>query len=237
MKVKILLCDTFPGLLPEFIPSYASMFTRLFDAAEGGMEYEIYRAMDGELPTPTPCDGFYLITGCNQSAYDDTPWIKQLLRWVVEANKAKATLVGVCFGHQVVAQALGGRVERAKQGWGFGVRESRVVDDEALRYFTDGRMRLLYNHHDQVVELPQGATLVATSDFCPIESFRIGRHILTFQGHPEYVPEYETHLLNNFADDEPLTVRRAAADSLQRFSHQGLTAAKLIIDFARANQA
>lgn len=236
MKVKILLCDTFPGLLPEFIPSYVSMFTHLFDDTESGMEYEIYRTMDGELPTPTPCDGFYLITGCNQSAYDDTPWIKQLLRWVVEADKAKVTLVGVCFGHQVVAQALGGRVERAPQGWGFGVRESRVVDDAALSYFADGRMRLLYNHHDQVVRLPQEATLVATSEFCHIESFRIADHILTFQGHPEYVPEYETHLLKNFADDEPLAVRRTAAESLQRFSHQGLTAAKLIVNFARARQ-
>lgn len=234
MKIKILLCDTFPGLLPEFIPSYVSMFTKLFDAVESGINYEIYRTMDGELPASTPFDGFCLITGCNQSAYDDTPWIKQLLHWVVEANAAGVTLVGVCFGHQVVAQALGGKVERAPQGWGFGVRESRVVDDVALRFFDDGRMRLLYNHHDQVVALPHGATLVATSEFCPIESFRIADHILTFQGHPEYVPEYETHLLNNFADDEPISIRCAAAESLRQMSHQGLTAAKLIVSFARS---
>lgn len=233
MTVNILLCDTFPGLLPQYIPSYAAMFMRLFDTVESGIEYKVYNTMNGELPDVDSVDGLCLITGCNQSAYDDTAWIKRLLSWIVQANEAKVKLVGICFGHQCVAQALGGRVEKAPQGWGTGVRESQVVDADARQYFPDGTMRLLYNHHDQVVALPEGAQLVATSKFCPIESLRIGNHILTFQGHPEYIPEYAVHLLMDFADNEPLAVRQKALRSIGDMRHQGLTVAKMLLDFAR----
>jgi len=206
------------------------MFTQLFDSVESGIEYSVYRAMDGEFPEPARDRGLYLITGCNQSAYDDTPWIKALLQWITKAYNAKAKIVGICFGHQCIAQAMGGRVERAPQGWGFGIRESRVIDGEARRYFTDGRMRLMYNHHDQVTSLPPMATLVATSDFCPVESFRIGNNILTFQGHPEYMVDYERHLLANFSDDEPEQVKAKALESLDTMEHQGAIAARWILD-------
>lgn len=233
MKINILLCDTFPGLLPDYIPSYVSMFTRLFDAAEGGIKYRVFRAMDGQLPDVEATEGLCLITGCNQSVYDDTPWIKGLLQWIKEAHSAKLKLAGICFGHQAVAQALGGEVRRAPQGWGFGIRESRIVDEEAARYFTDGTMRLLYNHHDQVFRLPEEATLVAESAFCAVDSFRIENRILTFQGHPEYVPEYELHLLDNFADDEPQSIRLQARRSIREMTHQGHIAARWILDLAR----
>lgn len=230
MRINILLCDTFPGLLPDYIPSYVSMFTRLFDSVAEGIEYKVYNTMEGELPVPRDNNELYLITGCNQSAYDDTPWIKRLLDWIRRADEAQAKVVGICFGHQCVAEALGGRVERAKNGWGFGIRESIVVDEEARKYFPDSRLRLMYNHHDQVTALPRRASLIATSDFCKVESFRIGRHILTFQGHPEYVPEYEKHLLKNFSDGEPDDVKRRAAVSLDTMQHQGETVARWIVE-------
>lgn len=232
MKINILLCDTFPGLLPDYIPSYVSMFTALFDSVCRHARYKVYRAMDGDLPAPV-CDGsLYLITGCNQSAYDQTPWIKRLAEWIRAAHGNRVKLVGVCFGHQLIAQALGGRVERSAMGWGAGVREAEVTDDEAREWFPDGKMRLLYNHHDQVTALPSAATLVARSAFCPVESFRVGAHILTFQGHPEYIPEYELHLLDHFAADEPQKVKAAARESIARTRHQGQTVAKWIADWA-----
>lgn len=230
MIINILLCDTFPGLLPDYIPSYASMFTTLFNSVRDDITYITYRTMDGELPVPKADGGIYLITGCNQSAYDDTPWIKQLLRWIVSANDAHAKVVGVCFGHQCIAQALGGKVEKAPQGWGFGIRESRIVDVDTLRRFPDGRLRLMYNHHDQVTALPSEATLIATSDFCPIESFRMGDNILSFQGHPEYIPEYELHLLNYFSADEPEEVKQKARRSLETPQHHGRDVARWITD-------
>lgn len=234
MTIHILLCDTFPGLLPPYIPSYTSMFTKLFDSIQPEIQYRVYRTMDGELPGLNTPSGLYLITGCNLSAYDRIDWIQRLLKWIKQANECQAKLTGICFGHQCIAQALGGKVERAPQGWGTGLRESQVIDSTALLYFPDQTMHLLYNHHDQVVNLPKNATLVATSTFCPIESFRIGHHILTFQGHPEYIPEYSRHLLENVAANEPLEVRQAALNSLTKQPHQGRIVAQMLLDFANA---
>lgn len=231
-KINILLCDKFTGLLPDYIPSYVWMFTRLFDATGCGVTYAVYPVMEDCLPRSINQGEIYLITGCNLSAYDDVTWIKNLLDWIMNACSANALIVGICFGHQAIAQALGGKVEQATVGWGIGIRESNVVDEAALAYFPDGRMRLLYNHHDQVTRLPNGAVLTATSNFCPIESFRMGKNVLAFQGHPEYIPKYEEHLLNNFADEEPIAVRETALQSLSSMQHQGSVVARWILDMA-----
>ncbi len=230
-QINIILCDTFPGLLPDWIPSYVSMFTRMFNAAAGGrkLNYKVYEAMNGQLPSEFHTDELYLVTGCNLSVYDDIGWIKDLLGWIATANAAKVKLVGICFGHQAVAEALGGKVLRAEKGWGIGIRESAITDPAARKYFPHKSLRLLYNHHDQVVTLPESAVVVAESNFCPYESMSIGNHILTFQGHPEYVPQYEKHLIKNFADDEPESVKLAALDSISRMEHDGIAVAKWML--------
>lgn len=232
MKIRILLCDTFPGLLPDYIPSYESMFIRLFDAVTDEAEYEVYPTYQGVVPEISSEDGFYLITGSNSGAYEDKEWINILKEWIRRAYAEQVKLIGICFGHQVIAQALGGKVEPAPQGWGTGIRVSEMLDEKGFSYFPDKRMRLLYNHHDQVMCLPEGAVRVATSSFCPNESFRIGSRVLTFQGHPEYIPEYARHLIVNHAMLEPSEVKLQALHSIDTLSHQGLVVAKWIVDFA-----
>ncbi len=231
MKINILLCDTFPGLLPDYIPSYQSMFIKLFDAVTTEMEYEVFPVWEGTFPDKFHSRELYLITGCNASVYDDTEWIKSLLEWIRQAHKQHIRMVGICFGHQAIAQALGGEVVKASQGWGTGIRVSRILDKEALSYFPDGEMRLLYNHHDQVVRLPKEADLVATSSFCVNESFRMANEVLTFQGHPEYTPEYARHLIEHHASDESSAVKAQALHSMDAWHHQGVIVARWIIDF------
>lgn len=233
MKINILLCDTFPGLLPESISSYVSMFTRLFDAVTDEVEYEVFDTWKGVLPASFRRGELYLITGSNAGAYEDADWIKGLINWIRRANEKRVKLVGICFGHQIIAQALGGKVEKAPQGWGIGIRTSKVLGREALSYFPNGEMRLLYNHHDQVVCLPEEAALVATSAFCVNESFRIRNHILTFQGHPEYTSEYARHLLINHAKLESLELKTQALRGIDSLKHQGIIAAQWIINFTR----
>lgn len=230
MKINILLCDRFPGLLPEYIPSYASMFTRLFSNNCRGVEFTVFNALEGELPDVAEDGSVYLITGCNLSAYDDVGWIKELINWVKAADEKRLKLVGICFGHQLIAQALGGSVRRSEKGWGTGVRESTIIGEEPLRHFPKGRMRLMYNHHDQVMALPPRASLFATCDFCPVDGFTIGNHIITFQGHPEYVPQYAVHLIMDFADNEPLETRIAALKSIGSYEHDGDAVARWIVE-------
>jgi GMP synthase-like glutamine amidotransferase len=236
MRINIILCDTFPGLLPPFIPSYASMFTTLFDAVSPTNEYRIFPAFDRILPTTLKQDELYVITGSNAGAYEQETWIQELLTWIRQADAEKVKLAGICFGHQAIAQALGGEVVQSSKGWGVGIRKSRLLSQAATAYFPKGEMRLLYNHHDQVVRLPKGAELLATSEFCPYESFAIGQHILTFQGHPEFTPEYEEYLITNNAPDEPEEVKNAALTSLKTEKHQGLVAAKWIMEWAGSNR-
>lgn len=228
--VNILLCDTFPGRLPDFIPNYESLFMDLFASIGAEVNYRIFQTWQGELPDVINTDELYLIPGSLDSAYDDKPWIAALVRWVKSAYKHGAKLMGVCFGHQVIARALGGEVRPYEGGFGTGVRASQVIDGLMQPYFPGGEMRLLYSHHDQVMALPPDAVLCATSDFCKNESFRIGRQVVTFQGHPEFTVAYSRHLLTNCSDDVDETVRQAALQSLDQWKPQGPEAAWFALD-------
>lgn len=228
--VNILLCDTFPGRLPDFIPNYESLFMDLFAAIGEEPEYHIFQTWQGELPPVINPDELYVVPGSLDSAYDDKPWIVALLQWIEKAYCRGAKMMGVCFGHQVIARALGGEVRKYDGGFGTGVRASRVLDEPMKAYFPDGEMRLLYSHHDQVMTLPEGAVLCATSDFCKNESFRIGHQVVTFQGHPEFTVAYSRHLLLNHCEDVPLPVRQAALQSLDGQPPQGALAAKYALD-------
>jgi len=230
IRVNILLCDTFPGRLPDFIPNYESLFMDLFAAIGEQVSYKIFQTWQGELPSTINPDELYLVPGSLDSAYDDKPWIVSLVKWIEQAYCRGAKLMGVCFGHQAIARALGGEVRKYDGGFGAGVRESRVFDDEMKRFFPDGTMHLLYSHHDQVISLPQEAVLCATSDFCKNESFRIGNQVVTFQGHPEFTVAYSRHLLLNCCDDVDEDVRLKALSSLDEMAPMGPVAARFALD-------
>ena len=228
--INVLLCDTFPGRLPSDIPTYVTMFERLFSQTDVDVEFVIYMAMNGELPSAIRTDEIYLIPGCMYSAYDEFPWIAGLEEWIRDAFKRKAFLFGVCFGHQVIAKALGGTVEHYSGGWGTGVRQSHVVDSTLLEHFADGQLRLLYNHHDQVITPPGDAISLATSDFCRYEALRYGHHVFTFQGHPEYTPYYMGYYLNNLAADQDQDVVARALQSVEEMTPQGPAVARWLIE-------
>ncbi len=195
MMIGILQADSVRPQFQDAHGDYPEMFRKLLAAVEPGLEFRDYDVEHGQFPERmVECDG-YVITGSKKSVYDDEPWIHELSDYVCRLHREKVKTVGICFGHQIIAQALGGRTQPASAGWGVGVHRSRLIDKPAFVDADVDQFGLLVSHQDQVTVLPEGARLLATSDFCPNAMFRIDDHILTFQGHPEFTRDYSRDLM------------------------------------------
>ncbi len=195
MKLGILKTD---AVRPEWVPDfgeYPDMFIGLLGEVDPDLEFRVYDVEQGQYPADIDEVDAYLITGSKSSVYDDKPWIATLMDFVRELDRRRKKLVGICFGHQLVAQALGGKTEKSTKGWGVGLHTHRFNqiprwhDDEALDF------DILVSHQDQVVSNATGAQVLASSEFCENAVCQIGDHILTFQGHPEFVPEYSREIM------------------------------------------
>ncbi|HHQ4661072.1 TPA: glutamine amidotransferase-related protein [Aeromonas veronii] len=196
MRLGILDCDRLdPDLADRFGPVYSEMFIRGFAALAPELEFRVWSALDGELPEDLhECDA-WLITGSRHDAYSDIPWIQALRAWIRQAHDADVKLAGVCFGHQVIAQALGGEVVKSTKGWGLGVAVHPMLADAPWMAPARDQIRILASHQDQVALLPPGATRLAGNDFCPNFMFLQGNNIVAIQGHPEFSVEYNRALI------------------------------------------
>ena len=114
---------------------------------------------------------------------------------IVQIINLNIPILGICFGHQIIAHALGGETKSAEAGWGVGVHQSKIICHKAFMAPDLGEFDLLVSHKDQVTSLPDGAELLATNEFCPNAMYVIGHHVLTFQGHPEFTNDYSRDLI------------------------------------------
>ena len=186
MKIGILQTGMVPEQLSQKHGEYPAMFERFL--SNYGFEFEAYAVVSGDFPASIKaCDG-WLITGSRHGAYENHPWIPKLEALIREIHAAELPLVGVCFGHQIIAQALGGKVEKFGGLWGVGHNEYHHPDGTSSR--------LLAMHQDQVVELPPGATVTATSDFCKYAGLSYKGKTISIQPHPEFTPEFMTDLID-----------------------------------------
>jgi GMP synthase-like glutamine amidotransferase len=197
MRIGILQADS---VMPEFqkdFGNYPAMFMDLLKSVScaNQLQFRTYDVERGVYPASIDECDVYLITGSRASVYDEKSWIRTLQDYVLSLHRANKMLVGICFGHQLIATALGGRTEAADSGWGVGCHSSQVVRTEEFMTPAQPAFSLLVSHKDQVTQLPKDAELLATSDFCPNAMFRIDRHILTFQGHPEFHKGYSRALM------------------------------------------
>lgn len=175
MKIGILQTGHSPDGMIETQGDYGEMFCRLLSGH--GFAFEIFSVVDGSFPAgPQDADG-WLITGSKHGVYEDHPWIAPLEDLIRDIRDSGKPMIGICFGHQIIAQALGGKVEKFAGGWSVGRTE----------YTFDG-MPLALNawHQDQVVELPDTARVVGHSDFCAHAMLAYGDTIWTAQPHPEF---------------------------------------------------
>ena len=196
MKLGILRTDAVRPELKLEYGEYPDMFIALLRHSDPNLEYAVYDVELGQYPADIDEVDAYLITGSKSSVYEDKPWIVELMEFVRELNRRHKKLLGFCFGHQLVAQALGGKTERSAKGWGVGLHTHRFTTVPSWHDQGDVDLNILVSHQDQVVAVPHSARVLAGSEFCENAVCQIGDHILTFQGHPEFVPEYSRELLS-----------------------------------------
>ena len=177
MKIGILMTG---HAVPEIAArhgDYDAMFARLL--AGHGFEFASYDVEDNVLPdSPRECDG-WLITGSKHAVYEDHPWIAPLEAFIREVAQSAQPMIGICFGHQIIAQALGGEVVKYPGGWSVGLKTYEIESE---------RLTLVAWHQDQVVSCPEGAEVIGHSAFCANAALRYGTRMLTIQPHPEFPP-------------------------------------------------
>jgi GMP synthase-like glutamine amidotransferase len=181
------MCELPDAGLPVHGP-YLRLLEMLF--ARHAVELLDVPVHEGATPASLADADGWIATGSPASVYDDLDWIRTAEEIVRAAAASETPLVGICFGHQLVAQALGGRVERAAVGWGVGARRYETVVDRGPVPGTS--TTLLASHQDQVVAAPPGAVVWSTAEYCPIAGLGVGERMWTVQGHPEFTPELVT---------------------------------------------
>jgi GMP synthase-like glutamine amidotransferase len=190
MKLAILETGVPPGDLKTSFGDYPAMFGRLLG---DGFEIATFDVEAGHFPEDPAAHHAYLITGSPAGVYDPLPWIAPLMDFIRSADGAR--MVGVCFGHQVMAEALGGHVEKSDKGWGAGLHQYSVVHREP---WMDGEQSIAIpaSHQDQVILQPPNTAVVAESDFTPFAALAWNdRPAISFQFHPEFSPAFAKALI------------------------------------------
>ena len=212
MRVGLLQCDHVADQFRAAHGDYDAMFERWLPA-----EWRVFDLTAAAVPDPADCDA-WVTTGSRHSVYDDVEWIHRFAALVREIHRQRRPFVGVCFGHQMMAHALGGRVAKSDRGWGVGVHEFAMAAHEGWMIPRLETVSVLMSCQDQVENHPAEARVLAGNAFCPVGMFRCGS-LLGIQGHPEFPAEYAEALLNSRRERIGGNCVDAALNSLAKPTH------------------
>ncbi len=234
MTFGLLQCD---HVQPEFLGiagDYDAMFRALFAAHAPEVKLRVFDLRAGDFPeNPSLCDA-WITSGSAASVYEDEAWLHRFAALVRDIRAAGTPYIGICFGHQMLAHALGGRVACSPRGWGVGAKEVKLSAQNRPAWIDPplDSYRLLLSHQDQVEELPPGGRTLGGNAHCPNSMIAVGSSMIGFQGHPEYPAGYAKALMLSRRDRIPPAIIDAA---LPTFDTPPDTAAVMswILRFAR----
>ena len=229
MAICILDNDQLSAALAPRWHSYGAMTSQWLREAGWTGDIVVHSTRGGDYPVDMAGCEAVLLTGSRADAFGDEPWVRQLrervARWLAQGQR----LVGICFGHQLIAHVLGAPVGRAPQGWAQGLMRYDWLGPAGVAD-SQGQLALLASHQDQVLALPPGATLLARSAHCPVAAYAVGAQVLCVQPHPEFDADYTAALIEarraRFAPE-------VVAERLQslRADHDGLAFGRLVVRF------
>ncbi|CAL5213562.1 unnamed protein product [Lathyrus oleraceus] len=188
-RFGVLLCADDSDYVKKMYGGYFGVFVKMLE--EDGEIWDVYKVARGEFPKDDELvlyDGFVITGSCSDAHGNDT-WVSQLVNLLKKLNKMNKKILGICFGHQILGRALGGKVTRSPTGWDLGVRKitlSSSLPSPLSSLQLPSRLSIIKCHRDEIRELPAKAEVIAKSDKTGIEMFRYGDHIMGIQGHPEY---------------------------------------------------
>jgi GMP synthase-like glutamine amidotransferase len=220
MEVAILCTGAPPPDLAPRFGDYGAMFGRLLGP---GFVPRVYEAAAGELPPSPESHPAVLVTGSAAGVYEPLPWIAPLLDFLRE-SRGRTKLVGICFGHQAMAEALGGRVEKSERGWGIGLQDYDLWESAPwMGEAPPGRIAVPVSHQDQVVIPPPGVRILAGNAFTPFGMLEYqDAAAISMQFHPEFEPDYARALIEHRRARVPDPDRAIA--SLERPDDRALVA-------------
>ncbi len=228
-QIGLLQAGWAPEELQVKYGNYPQMFRDLFsDHPE--LVFTDFNVTENKYPCDLHDFDAYLITGSQFSTYDNEDWIRSLSQWILACFEKKIPMVGICYGHQLIAQALGGKCEKSIKGWGVGIREYSLSGYAPWIPKEINTHRLCFSHQDQVSSLPPMALRLGGDDFCENQMYHIEDHVYCMQGHPEFSKSYMHDLLMGRKDRIAEPAWSAAVDSLKGENDSRATA-KWIRDF------
>lgn len=202
MKLAILDADILAEPLRITYDDYGRMFQELLSQTKGPWQMTPYSVINDIYPASIDDYDAFLITGSKYDSFSDEPWVTRLRNYVRTLYQHGKPLIGICFGHQLLAHALGGRSGRSTVGWGLGVH-TYELDHRAPFIDSPAPINLIASHQDQVHVLPPNARPLLRSEFCPLAGFYIPNRVLSIQGHPEFTEAYANALIEHRADRFP----------------------------------
>ena len=230
MKLGILLCDHVQEQLQGEFGDYPLMFKDLLHQIDSTLEIEIFEVIAGQFPTDiNQCD-VYMTSGSRWGVTDGLEWVDKLSDFICELYVAKKGFVGICFGHQLLAQALGGEVKKSDKGWGIGIAFSELVAQKDWMEPHQTTLDLVVSHQDQISRLPQDSQVLLSNSFCPYAMVQVGEHFLGIQGHPEFSRGYSLALMNSRKDRIPSDIITHGTETLEQQTDD-LVATRWILNF------